>query len=166
MSVQIHDWHMRQKGFASVLKPFLLCNKLFFPPFPHRAAQIELLHALANIAAEHNLGQGVTVKIKFNIIASLYDYNPNLAAFMKVRVETTASTISSLVRVVRNSPTCSSVAWHVEEMSGLYRRAAEHPVWKPKHLHWREHRRGQRDSDHLWPGSSLLFLWWPAFLGQ
>lgn len=25
------------------------------------------------------------VKIKFNIIASLYDYNPNLAAFMKVR---------------------------------------------------------------------------------
>ncbi|XP_068439303.1 eukaryotic translation initiation factor 3 subunit C [Clinocottus analis] len=48
-----------------------------------RAAQIELLHALANIAAENNLGQGVLVKIKFNIIASLYDYNPNLAAFMK-----------------------------------------------------------------------------------
>lgn len=48
-----------------------------------RAAQIELLHALANIAAENNLGQGVMVKIKFNIIASLYDYNPNLAAFMK-----------------------------------------------------------------------------------
>ncbi|XP_034070478.1 eukaryotic translation initiation factor 3 subunit C isoform X3 [Gymnodraco acuticeps] len=48
-----------------------------------RAAQIELLHALANIAAENNLGEGITVKIKFNIIASLYDYNPNLAAFMK-----------------------------------------------------------------------------------
>uniref|UniRef100_A0A8C4GIU0 Eukaryotic translation initiation factor 3 subunit C n=1 Tax=Dicentrarchus labrax TaxID=13489 RepID=A0A8C4GIU0_DICLA len=48
-----------------------------------RAAQIELLHALANIAAENNLGQGIMVKIKFNIIASLYDYNPNLAAFMK-----------------------------------------------------------------------------------
>lgn len=30
------------------------------------------------------------MKIKFNIIASLYDYNPNLAAFMKVRVETSA----------------------------------------------------------------------------
>lgn len=26
------------------------------------------------------------MKIKFNIIASLYDYNPNLAAFMKVGV--------------------------------------------------------------------------------
>lgn len=49
-----------------------------------RAAQIELLHALAAIAAENNLGQGILVKIKFNIIASLYDYNPNLAAFMKV----------------------------------------------------------------------------------
>ncbi|XP_056325223.1 eukaryotic translation initiation factor 3 subunit C isoform X2 [Danio aesculapii] len=48
-----------------------------------RAAQIELLHALAGIAAENNLGEGILVKIKFNIIASLYDYNPNLAAFMK-----------------------------------------------------------------------------------
>uniref|UniRef100_A0A3Q3W0L5 Eukaryotic translation initiation factor 3 subunit C n=1 Tax=Mola mola TaxID=94237 RepID=A0A3Q3W0L5_MOLML len=48
-----------------------------------RAAQIELLHALATIANENNLGQGILVKIKFNIIASLYDYNPNLAAFMK-----------------------------------------------------------------------------------
>lgn len=52
-------------------------------PF-NRAAQIELLHALAAISNEHNLGQGILVKIKFNIIASLYDYNPNLAAFMKV----------------------------------------------------------------------------------
>uniref|UniRef100_A0A8B9K7J7 Eukaryotic translation initiation factor 3 subunit C n=1 Tax=Astyanax mexicanus TaxID=7994 RepID=A0A8B9K7J7_ASTMX len=48
-----------------------------------RAAQIELLHALAAISEEHNLGQGISVKIKFNIIASLYDYNPNLATFMK-----------------------------------------------------------------------------------
>lgn len=49
-----------------------------------RAAQIELLSALAGIANENNLGEGIMVKIKFNIIASLYDYNPNLAAFMKV----------------------------------------------------------------------------------
>uniref|UniRef100_A0AAR2LCE4 Eukaryotic translation initiation factor 3 subunit C n=1 Tax=Pygocentrus nattereri TaxID=42514 RepID=A0AAR2LCE4_PYGNA len=48
-----------------------------------RAAQIELLHALAAISEENNLGQGIMVKIKFNIIASLYDYNPNLATFMK-----------------------------------------------------------------------------------
>ncbi|XP_041740627.2 eukaryotic translation initiation factor 3 subunit C-like [Coregonus clupeaformis] len=48
-----------------------------------RAAQIELLHTLANISNENILGEGIMVKIKFNIIASLYDYNPNLAAFMK-----------------------------------------------------------------------------------
>uniref|UniRef100_A0A8C2GPW8 Eukaryotic translation initiation factor 3 subunit C n=1 Tax=Cyprinus carpio TaxID=7962 RepID=A0A8C2GPW8_CYPCA len=48
-----------------------------------RAAQIELLHALAGISNENNLGEGILIKIKFNIIASLYDYNPNLAAFMK-----------------------------------------------------------------------------------
>lgn len=51
---------------------------------PSRAAQIELLQLLVQIASENNLGEGVTVKIKFNIIASLYDYNPNLATYMKV----------------------------------------------------------------------------------
>ena len=40
---------------------------------------------LVQIASENNLGEGVIVKIKFNIIASLYDYNPNLATYMKVR---------------------------------------------------------------------------------
>lgn len=48
-----------------------------------RAAQIELLQLLVQIASENNLGEGVIVKIKFNIIASLYDYNPNLATYMK-----------------------------------------------------------------------------------
>lgn len=49
------------------------------------AAQIELLQLLVQIASENNLGEGVIVKIKFNIITSLYDYNPNLATYMKVR---------------------------------------------------------------------------------
>ncbi|XP_043940995.1 eukaryotic translation initiation factor 3 subunit C [Protopterus annectens] len=48
-----------------------------------RAAQIDLLQSLASIAAENNLGEGMQVKIKFNIIASMYDYNPNLSACMK-----------------------------------------------------------------------------------
>uniref|UniRef100_A0A1B8XV82 Eukaryotic translation initiation factor 3 subunit C n=1 Tax=Xenopus tropicalis TaxID=8364 RepID=A0A1B8XV82_XENTR len=48
-----------------------------------RAAQIDLLHLLAGIAEENNLGQGIAVKIKFNIVASLYDYNTNLATYMK-----------------------------------------------------------------------------------
>ncbi|NWQ92623.1 EIF3C factor, partial [Burhinus bistriatus] len=49
-----------------------------------RAAQIELLQLLVGIANENNLGVALEVKIKFNIIASLYDYNPNLATYMKV----------------------------------------------------------------------------------
>ncbi|KAL1765979.1 eukaryotic translation initiation factor 3 subunit C isoform X1 [Sigmodon hispidus] len=47
------------------------------------ATQIELLQLLVQIAAENNLGEGVIVKIKFNIIDSLYDYNPDLATYMK-----------------------------------------------------------------------------------
>ncbi|XP_053871097.1 eukaryotic translation initiation factor 3 subunit C [Malaclemys terrapin pileata] len=48
-----------------------------------RAAQIELLQLLVTIAAENNLGIAMDLKIKFNIVASLYDYNPNLATYMK-----------------------------------------------------------------------------------
>ncbi|KAK2510366.1 hypothetical protein Q9233_017813 [Columba guinea] len=51
---------------------------------PPSAGQIELLQLLVAVAHEHNLGAALEVKIKFNIIASLYDYNPNLAAYMKV----------------------------------------------------------------------------------
>uniref|UniRef100_A0A8C5RKY2 Eukaryotic translation initiation factor 3 subunit C n=1 Tax=Laticauda laticaudata TaxID=8630 RepID=A0A8C5RKY2_LATLA len=48
-----------------------------------RAAQIDLLQLLVGIAAENNLGIAIDLKIKFNIVASLYDYNPNLATYMK-----------------------------------------------------------------------------------
>lgn len=64
-----------------------------------RAAQIELLHALAGISNEHNLGEGILVKIKFNIISSLYDYNPNLAAFMKVRISRDVPRLSSIQKL-------------------------------------------------------------------
>ncbi|XP_069782969.1 eukaryotic translation initiation factor 3 subunit C [Narcine bancroftii] len=48
-----------------------------------RAAQIEMLTELCAIASNHELGEGINLKIKFNIVASLYDYNPNLASCMK-----------------------------------------------------------------------------------
>ncbi|NXH22569.1 EIF3C factor, partial [Bucco capensis] len=48
-----------------------------------RAAQIELLQLLVAVANENKLGVALELKIKFNIIASLYDYNPNLATYMK-----------------------------------------------------------------------------------
>lgn len=147
-----------------------------------RAAQIELLHALAVIAAENNLGQGILVKIKFNIIASLYDYNPNLAAFMKVSLcfpndltlpkhkesiliwsvrlngsDSSRVLVSLRFRMFFLSSYCSA-GRHVEEMPGLYRRAAGHPVWTQQHLHRGKHRRGQRESDHLRSGDPHSFF--------
>merc|ERR1719458_2315669 len=49
----------------------------------NRKEQIELLNELAKIAREHNLGPGVHIKIKFSIIAALFDYNPKLSDAMK-----------------------------------------------------------------------------------
>lgn len=51
-----------------------------------RSIQIELLIDLRNICNAHNLGDAIECKILFSIIASFYDYNPNIAASMKVDV--------------------------------------------------------------------------------
>merc|ERR1719438_387147 len=49
----------------------------------NRKEQIELLTELADIGQEHNLGAGIHIKIKFAIIAALFDYNPKLSDAMK-----------------------------------------------------------------------------------
>ena len=49
-----------------------------------RKEQIELLHELMAISEENNLGPGMTVKIQFNIITLIYDYNPSVSDAMKV----------------------------------------------------------------------------------
>lgn len=49
-----------------------------------RKEQIELLHELMNISNENNLGPPIQVKIQFNIITSIYDYNPSVSDPMKV----------------------------------------------------------------------------------
>merc|ERR1719222_1764018 len=49
----------------------------------NRKEQIELLNELAKIAREHNLGPGVHIKVKFAVIAALFDYNPKLSDAMK-----------------------------------------------------------------------------------
>ncbi|KAG8228257.1 hypothetical protein J437_LFUL015044 [Ladona fulva] len=48
-----------------------------------RREQIELLHELQAVAEAHNLGPAVTIKIKFAIIASIFDYNPKVSDAMK-----------------------------------------------------------------------------------
>jgi hypothetical protein len=49
----------------------------------NRKEQIELLNELLNISNDHGLGPGMAIKIKFAIIAALFDYNPKLSDAMK-----------------------------------------------------------------------------------
>jgi len=48
-----------------------------------RHEQIELLRELYSIAEANNLGDAMAVKITFNIVAAIYDYNPNIATCMR-----------------------------------------------------------------------------------
>ena len=44
----------------------------------NRKEQIELLSELLTISNDNGLGPGMAIKIKFAIIAALFDYNPKL----------------------------------------------------------------------------------------
>jgi translation initiation factor 3 subunit C len=48
-----------------------------------RSEQMELLRELRSIAETNNLGPGIDAKIMFNIVAAIFDYNPNIATCMK-----------------------------------------------------------------------------------
>ncbi|XP_040565964.1 eukaryotic translation initiation factor 3 subunit C [Lepeophtheirus salmonis] len=49
----------------------------------NRKEQIELLTELLNVSAEHDLGMGVLVKVKFAIVSAIFDYNPKVSEAMK-----------------------------------------------------------------------------------
>lgn len=51
-----------------------------------RTEQIELLEELHTISNANNLGPAMSVKIMFNIVAAIYDYNPNIATCMKAEM--------------------------------------------------------------------------------
>ena len=51
-----------------------------------RSEQMELLNELRDIAKEHNLGDAIYIKVTFHIIASIFDYNPNIATSMRSEV--------------------------------------------------------------------------------
>jgi len=48
-----------------------------------RKEQIELLTELNKISGENNLGLGIELKIKFAIVAAIFDYNPKISEAMK-----------------------------------------------------------------------------------
>lgn len=49
-----------------------------------RRLQIELLYELKAIAELHKLGDAIAVKIRFNIISAIFDYNPKVSEPMKL----------------------------------------------------------------------------------
>uniref|UniRef100_A0A1L8DS53 Eukaryotic translation initiation factor 3 subunit C n=1 Tax=Nyssomyia neivai TaxID=330878 RepID=A0A1L8DS53_9DIPT len=48
-----------------------------------RRMQIEMLNELLEITEQHNLGTAIGVKIRFNIISAVFDYNPKINEPMK-----------------------------------------------------------------------------------
>lgn len=49
-----------------------------------RKMQIEFLHELKAIAEQHNLGAAIAVKIRFNIVSAIFDYNLKISEPMKL----------------------------------------------------------------------------------
>lgn len=49
-----------------------------------RRMQIDLLHELKTISEQHSLGPAVDVKIRFNIVSAIFDYNPKVSEPMKL----------------------------------------------------------------------------------
>ncbi|VDI13317.1 translation initiation factor 3 subunit C [Mytilus galloprovincialis] len=69
-----------------------------------RNEQIELLHELATIADTNNLGPAVQVKIMFNIVAAIYDYNPNIATCMRSEMwDKCIKNVGDLLELIANN---------------------------------------------------------------
>lgn len=49
-----------------------------------RKLQIEFLHELKAVAEQHNLGVAIAVKIRFNIVSAIFDYNLKISEPMKL----------------------------------------------------------------------------------
>ena len=70
-----------------------------------RNEQIELLHELCTISNTNNLGPAVQVKIMFNIVAAIFDYNPNIATCMRNEMwETCIKNVEELLDLIVNNP--------------------------------------------------------------
>lgn len=70
-----------------------------------RNEQIELLYELASIANANNLGPAVQVKINFNIVAAIFDYNPNIATCMRSEMwEKCLQNVIDLLDLITSNP--------------------------------------------------------------
>ncbi|KAK2168655.1 hypothetical protein LSH36_15g12053 [Paralvinella palmiformis] len=80
-----------------------------------RSEQMELLYDLRNISKENDLGDAVYIKVTFSIIASIYDYNPNIATSMKSEVwDKCLTTIEEMLDILIANEDTIICAEHVE----------------------------------------------------
>ncbi|XP_031635103.1 eukaryotic translation initiation factor 3 subunit C [Contarinia nasturtii] len=69
-----------------------------------RRQQIDLLFELKQIAQQHNLGDAVACKIRFNIVSAIFDYNPKVNEPMKLEYFTKLlEVMHDLIELLLNS---------------------------------------------------------------
>ncbi|KAK7488251.1 hypothetical protein BaRGS_00020558 [Batillaria attramentaria] len=66
-----------------------------------RSQMIELLQELKTVSDANNLGPAMHIKILFNIVAAIFDYNPNIATCMRTEMwEMCMETVTSLMNML------------------------------------------------------------------
>lgn len=84
-----------------------------------RRQQIELLYELKSIGEQHNLGAAVAVKIRFNIVSAIFDYNPKVNEPMKleywVKILDCMQDMLTMLQTAKNIKLSESVMEESEE---------------------------------------------------
>lgn len=71
-----------------------------------RGDQVSLLEELRDIASENNLGAGIQVKLRFNINAALFDYNPVVSSCMRPEAWVQClDAVEQLLEYLKENPT-------------------------------------------------------------
>lgn len=85
-----------------------------------RKLQIEFLHELKTVAEQHNLGPAIAVKIRFNIVSAIFDYNLKISEPMKLEywvklLETMADLMKLLLANINDIKLSEVVTEETEE---------------------------------------------------
>ncbi|XP_064612331.1 LOW QUALITY PROTEIN: eukaryotic translation initiation factor 3 subunit C-like [Liolophura sinensis] len=85
-----------------------------------RIDQIDLLKELRTVAEANNLGPAISVKIVFNTLAAIFDYNPNIATCMKPEMwESCLDYTDQLMTMLRENPDIVTGTNIVDESESL-----------------------------------------------
>ncbi|XP_078361505.1 eukaryotic translation initiation factor 3 subunit C-like [Oculina patagonica] len=83
-----------------------------------RTDQIEFLKQLRVISDNAKLGAGMTVKLLFNIISSIFDYNPNVATCMKAEMwQECLKQIDELISILIDNQETLTIGENISEES-------------------------------------------------